>query len=306
MRIVFHLGMHKTGTSWLQAVFFSGHPDIFLVADHRQPWKDPLLRDLIVTPETHFDPDRCRVDFDQSRSTKLRAAQQSHKLLMISAERLSGHPYSGGHDRVQILWRIKRAFPEAEILLVIRNQIDAIRSVYKQMVAGGCTIPLTKLLQQRYWKTCGFDPSYWDYYEYLNIARRIFGQKAVKVLCYEFMKNNVSQFMDRLCSHYDLRSYYPRDTSKLVNPSLPDGSIEILRLGNYFRETEFNNNPLVKINIIYSVLVTMVPEILQIFSNDTLPHALALPQSLIERYTHNNQRLAEIVDFPLDTYGYPM
>ena len=56
---------------------------------------------------------------------------------MVSFPRLSGHPYSGGYDSRMIADRVAEVFPEARILIVIREQRSMIVSTYKQYVNAG-------------------------------------------------------------------------------------------------------------------------------------------------------------------------
>ena len=56
---------------------------------------------------------------------------------VLSAERLSGNPHSGGYDSVQIAERLATAFPEGRVLIVIREQTEMLVSAYKQYVKVG-------------------------------------------------------------------------------------------------------------------------------------------------------------------------
>jgi len=49
MNLAFHIGCHKTGTTWLQQTYFNHHPDIQLLADPSKPWDNPFLRYLVAT-----------------------------------------------------------------------------------------------------------------------------------------------------------------------------------------------------------------------------------------------------------------
>jgi len=47
---------------------------------------------------------------------------------VLSAERLSGNPDSGGYDSVHVAEYLAATFPEARVLIVIREQADMLVS----------------------------------------------------------------------------------------------------------------------------------------------------------------------------------
>ena len=51
----------------------------------------------------------------------LAAATAEGRTLVLSHERLSGYPSSGGYDRALIAERLNASFPEAKILIVLAN-----------------------------------------------------------------------------------------------------------------------------------------------------------------------------------------
>ena len=52
------------------------------------------------------------------------------KVPVISHERLSGYPHSGGHDSKEIAHRLAAVFPNAKVVIVIREQKSMILSNY--------------------------------------------------------------------------------------------------------------------------------------------------------------------------------
>jgi hypothetical protein len=45
--ILFHVGFHKTASTWLQAGFFTEHPDLGLLNNYTAPWDDPITASLV-------------------------------------------------------------------------------------------------------------------------------------------------------------------------------------------------------------------------------------------------------------------
>ena len=96
-RIFFYIGHHKTATTWLQDGYFSQHPEINIVSDYKNPRGNHFLRYLIGSAERVFNEQKC-IDLFISRcsSDSLLSPSEPNQISMITSERLSEHPYSGG------------------------------------------------------------------------------------------------------------------------------------------------------------------------------------------------------------------
>jgi len=304
MRLLFHLGLHKTGSSWLQTVYFQNHPDIIVLNDFHKPWNDPFLKYLVKTPETHFDASTCRHEFDLLYQKAGASGGNENALYTVSAERLSGHPFSGAYDRAQILRRINEVFPESRVLLVIRSQPEAITSVFRQIVAEGSTARIEELFKQDSWKSCGFSLSYWDYYEYVDMAQKLFGKNGVEVFCYEHLRSDIDDFLHKLSKSLGISRYKPAEPEEIVNPGLPDMSINTIRRLNHIRQSELNPRPLLKLNIVYRWLYWITVRS-GVPGNSRKPLLSEdLRRQIIEHYTENNRLLQSLVGHDLERYGY--
>ena len=112
-KIVIHVGLHKTGTSFLQAEIF------------------PKIKNVNYIGMLRY-------------GSKI----YEDKLNIISDEELSVNPhlppchgnYFDSGQRNVIAERLQSIFPNAKIILGIRNKDTWLRSVYSQYVKGGGTI----------------------------------------------------------------------------------------------------------------------------------------------------------------------
>jgi hypothetical protein len=61
---------------------------------------------------------------------------------MVSSERLSGNPHSGGYDSAVLAERLHQVFPGARVLVMIREQRSMILSSWAQYVrvGGACLL----------------------------------------------------------------------------------------------------------------------------------------------------------------------
>lgn len=114
-RVIIHVGMPKTGSTWLQSHIFPQ------VTSHNIIYKQ-YFRDLMY-------------ELDPAKDT------------LISYENYAGFPHKVDthtlngwcETRKKALQNLANLFPQAEIILVIRDHIDLLNSLYNQYIkVGGC------------------------------------------------------------------------------------------------------------------------------------------------------------------------
>lgn len=246
MKVLFHIGYHKTGTSWLQQVYFSAHPFMGLTCNPREPWNCPFLKLLITVPDPKFNALYCRNillrKLDNVRKDKKK------QVAVVSSERLSGHPYSGGYDRFRIAERIHACCEDALILCVVRNQTEIISSVYKQLIQEGYPGSLDDLLKSSHWRTTGFDLSFYEYDLLTEKYDALFGHDRNCILPYELMRIDLEAFCKRICDFLEIPETHGPFSEMTKNRSLPNRGLSILRLLNRFHRSEFNPFPSVSLN----------------------------------------------------------
>ena len=103
MTVMLHVGLAKTGTSWLQQNVF--------------PKMD--------------------VDFFHTGHYECITCTKNKKPMVVSFEGLSGTTYN--NDRYVLAYRLHQLFPYAKVLVTVRDKEGYIRSLYSQYVRGGGT-----------------------------------------------------------------------------------------------------------------------------------------------------------------------
>ena len=190
-----HVGYHKTGTNWLQEELF-GNPRTGYRWLGKQPLTHPV-HTLVRARPFDFDAAAVRAEFEPM----LRDAEGAGLLPVVSFPRLSGHPYSGGYDSRMIADRVAEVFPEARILIVIREQRSMIVSTYKQYVNAGGEARLEHFLQpakQREWRVPGFDYRHFAYDRLIGHYSSLFGGDNVLVLPYEQFVRDARGFVEAI------------------------------------------------------------------------------------------------------------
>lgn len=301
MNLVFHIGYHKTGTSWLQQVYFPAHPGIHSICDSRKPWDDEFLQALIGASDRKFNAAKCQ-DLLLNRVNDIQV-EQDKSVILVSAERLSGHPFSGGHDSLRIAERIYACAPEARIFCVVRNQLDMISSIYKQLIAEGLPGRLDDLLHAQHWKGVGFDVGFYEYDLMVEKYHSVFGVEHCRIIPYEFMCSDLTGYLKCLCEFFRIAEMMQPKTEDIVNKSLPSRGLDAFRRLNYFRRSELNPFPMFTLN---NQLYTSLTRVLG-FVYGALPGRRSFlndqQQAWIkEYYRASNSRLNTMLGFDV---GYP-
>jgi hypothetical protein len=191
MRPLLHIGYHKTGTTWLQKrVFNNTEAGFFRI-------KGPgTLPYFVVANPFDFKPGRIRKKVEP----EMRKAQARNLVPVLSWERLSGMPHSGGYDSKTIADRLAATFPNARVLIVIREQTSMLLSVYKQYVRDGGAATF-----RQYVTTPPGPPQMpsfrFDFYEYhrlIGYYQDLFGATNVLVLPYELLRTQPDTFLERI------------------------------------------------------------------------------------------------------------
>lgn len=236
MKFVFHIGHHKTGTTWLQKGLYAQHPDIHLLNNPNAPWDSKLLQQLIGASERSFDISVARLALNQS-------IYLQKKVQLVSAERLSGHPLSGGYDSYIIAQRIKKICPQAKIVICVRHQFSMLRSIYIQMLKEGFIGGFNDFVSSSSWKRPFFRQDYLEYHHLVNCYIELFGKENVLVKLYEDLSESPQDWLIELCKFMGLEYIRPDNLDKKTNQSSANAVTELLHK-NYTRKSEYNLHPL--------------------------------------------------------------
>jgi len=203
--MLIHIGYHKTGTTWLQNRFFPSHPEFAPAINSARVWRSLIEPNALV-----FDPDECRTILTGGDSADT-------KVDVISAERLSGNPHSGGYDSRQTADRLLQIFPNAKVLIVLREQAGMLNSLYRQYVRMGGMCPLADYLSPiRDGRMPLFRYEHLQYHRLVHHYQQLFDKENVCILPYELLRHDPELFAARIC------------TFAGVNPLAPDPAPQVI------------------------------------------------------------------------------
>ncbi len=199
-----HIGYHKTATTWLQRrVFDPGRLGFFPVSENGDdsmafgweflcgPGERPDWGGRLASP-FDFDAGAVRAKFD-----RLVAGRDG--LPVISHEDLCGHMLIGGMTSREIAERLHAVFPEARILVTIREQTGLIHSSYGHFLRAGGICGLRRYLTTfNEYQTPMFDPEHLRYHRLTAFYQGLFGAERVKVMAYEAFAADPRAFLAEL------------------------------------------------------------------------------------------------------------
>ena len=235
-QLVFHIGHHKTGSTWLQQNYFNELEEFNLLNDYIKPWDDSLCQAVIL-------------DKDATSAKKIiNQRSESKKINVLSAERLSGHPISGGYDMSAIANCLFELSPTAKIIVVTRNPSDFIMSTYKQMIREGYRGTLKEYLNLNKWKTAGPTLDYFIQEKICKTYRNLFGNENVLILDFETFSKDKSTFIKTINSFLGIDVQLKNEIlGQKVAQAYPDNRTRALRFLNRYRKTEFNQFPTISL-----------------------------------------------------------
>lgn len=233
--ILIHAGYHKTGTTFLQQNLF---------ADQKAGYCSPVdrneLRNMIIrTNPFIFDPAAVR----KKCMPSVTEAIQKGTVPVLSHEQFTGQPAGSGYgirrrqreiSRKEVANRLQACFPEAKVFIVIREQKEMIKSIYKYFVSGWhgkLSASIDQFLDQKMLED-GYGPlfhlDYLLFHHVIEHYQSLFGRDSVLILPYEWLRDQPIEFVNRINSFTGNNSSVSIENKK-VNQSNPASLCSVQR-----------------------------------------------------------------------------
>lgn len=218
--VTFHIGFMKTATTWLQKTYFPSIQGVtYLGRDHVNNF---FLKD----DELSYNPDVLKGYYQKEYPSGTR--------LILSSERILGSlnmGYRNGSFLKCNVDRIANVFPDARIILFIRNQENLISSSYIQYVRNGGNFPVHRYLFAN--ENSLFCFQYLEFHKTIEYLKRKF--KSVYVFVYEDFENNPWEFIQKFGKQLNFETHISKEQlHKRQNQSMRNGFLYLYRLLNFF------------------------------------------------------------------------
>ncbi|HYW34937.1 MAG TPA: sulfotransferase domain-containing protein [Balneolaceae bacterium] len=299
--MLIHIGYVKTASTFLQKRLFIEEVGFKKVGKH------VTLRDYLVKPQMiHYE----KAKIEEYLKSELNKAGNKNLAPVMTFERLSGNPISGGYDQVIICNRLKELFPEAKILIVFREQSDLLVSSYKQVVQEGFSGSIKQYIYppKNGAKIPQFNLKFLEYSHLIKLYQNKFGNNNTLALQFELMKENPARFFS-LIFKFCQRSPLKIDTERKINKSIRPLQVLLKSFANaFFTRDQTNPNPIIS-NTRYSdriiyYLVKLIPEFVDADINNK--YKKIARGSINNGIRKDNSLLERNLKIDLQNFGYEL
>lgn len=186
-KIVLHVGMHKTGTTFLQWNVFHYIDANYLWHVFYKSW----LKDFFTVKK--------EIDYENVKQ-KFQRILRSDKLNIISEENIYTYQFSKFDDRFLRLERIKKIFPEAKIIFGTRKKEENLISWYVEYVADGGVLDYNGFLEKH------LNADKLDYEPYIKKLNELYEKENVFVYSMEELRKDQDYLIKRICKFINVET----------------------------------------------------------------------------------------------------
>jgi hypothetical protein len=230
MSMLIHVGYPKSASTWLQNVVFSDESSGFFA-----PWGLPsgdATEQFVIANAFKFSAEKA----DQAFLPGRQEAERRNLVPVISQETLIGSQIRGCYWGKEVADRMAATFPNAKILIVIREQKAMILSSYREHIKMGETTPLDRFIGA-YDRKPGFGPpcqlDYLEYDQTISYYHQLFGADNVLVLPFELLKYNLQDFGQKVLHFVGLNTQF-NFAKSAENVGCKGATLELRRQLNFF------------------------------------------------------------------------
>lgn len=233
-RTIIHIGMPRTASTFLQNEFFPHVSDFEFYGVKRTQYSD-VFQKILYQDDSYFN--------EEEIAAELKPINEKNAIL--SNELFVGQSlYLHSTNRSRTAHRLKQFFPDAEIVLVLRNQVSLLESLYSIGIYSGMTVYPEDFIRFSDKPSILEDPLYSTFaeaetteaYYFSNLVelyRSLFSN--IHVLLFEDFKSGPAPFAERLSQMLNLDTSPIKNPEKRVNKSLSARQIKLIRRLNLYK-----------------------------------------------------------------------
>ena len=295
-KFFFHIGIHKTATSFLQLKVFPLVTD-FVYCDRNS---HPEFKSYILYADDF--------EFNSKKAYELffKRLESRPANYLYSDEELYCSPWDGAKDRKRIFDRLTSTFTNIHFVIVIRNQEELLNSLYQEYIKTGGTAK-AKIFLQSNAHPLVMNENYFNYFNYINYMINAVGSENISIFLYEnFIKNKfffVKSILDIFQSNFD-HINEKIDYATKINISIVPILLPFIRFRNYFVSSP--KNPYLFLPMIFYKIFSKVDVFLsRIFSSKKkqfIPKILST--GFLQNCIQSNRELEKLVNIDLKQEGY--
>jgi hypothetical protein len=308
METYIHIGYPKNASTALQTDFFPklegslylgcryGEESSFVSHDIQE-----ALTSIAMSDSINFSYTDTKMKI---KSGILKAKEDGVNKIIISWEAFTNNVA----DRGLVAERLNKIFPDAKILIIIRNQNDSLRSMYSFLVQQlGKNINLSYgrpsvetfekwILEQEAFPFRSYFSTL-KYYELIKEYWRLFGKQQVAILLFEELANSPNSFFEKILSFLNIKSVAPQVSKRNESPT--KNQIIYYKFKARFPNFQFSRfSPKFLVNFGKRLLLSSSG----VRAEEELP--LEIQERLMGLYKDGNRKLQEELKIDLAKFGY--
>ncbi|MEW6664747.1 MAG: hypothetical protein AB1512_05940 [Thermodesulfobacteriota bacterium] len=274
----YHIGFHKTGTTFLQVEVFGRHPGILV---RKTP--EYFLDDVLLTKGPGY-------------YKALFQGDQKGAKIVETSEGLSGDMFGLGRYR-RIAAGIKEVDPDAKVIVFLRNQPAMIESLYKQYIKERGVLPFNGFIASEIGDKVLEKVRY---IEQVRFYKELFG-KNLWVFLYEEMARDMKGFFSRFYEIIGIEPFAPEMKKHNRGATVLTGVL--------YRRLNMlcHSNPSVNCHR------RKLRHVLDFLDHNLIKHVdkrkymnEPMRRELAARFSESNRDLGKLIERDLSKYGYPV
>ncbi len=300
-----HVGYRKTATTWLQDVFLD-NPDLGFASPWGAPSKEALER-FVYPNDLDFSSEAVQKAFQAG----LEETASKGLIPVLSQEGLIGSHLSDGFQDgrgQQIAERIHSVFPQAKILITIREQASIILSEYRHYIKLGGTATISQFMGIEKNENSG--PIYrlenFEYHLPIKHYQELFGAENVLVIPFELLKQDKKLFGRKLLDFFGIENE-PNYTQKAKNIGIFGVRLIVQRRFNMIIKRSKGETFIPKLP--WLLACKIAADIGQLFPrniNKSIEDSIkqTVDEHIGDLYRQSNQKTSELIGENLKELGY--
>ena len=286
MKNLFHIGYHKTATTWFQKKFY------------------PLLKNY-----NQVDRSKIRDFFYENKYQDF----SSKKNQIFCDEELSGNIHNGAYLGLlseNIATKISK-FENPKVIIFIRNQYDIIVSSYLQYIKEGGNYSFSRYIEHKEFERSNrsslFSFKHFDYKNLIHKYQSLIGKENVYIYLFEDFITDQELFISSFIKDHNLEIDLNKVDFKKNNNSYSYVSLFFARIINSFSRK----------NVLYKYYIIHLPFVYE-YAREILRRIKIFPvrsrsflndefrQIINKKYSDSNKSIAKEYNLDLDKYNYPL
>lgn len=305
LQFTIHIGMPKTASTFLQEEVFPNLNLIYLNEYYyfkELKWNQIVYESIrnIVEKQNYLLQDEQVKQF-QEEMVQIANERQCNKFI-FSSEELVGFYAQNFNNSLNVLENIRQYFGKnIKIILVIREQVSFLESLYRQSIKMGHWINIETFLNyqngnfyaHKFEYKLNLDVENFDWFKMIEYYTKELKKNNLLFLPYEMLKNEKKEFIDSIVEFLNIEKVNI-EKNRVVNKSYTYFALFMMRFFNRF----LNNGR----NPIFFIIQTPLNIVLRYYKNETSPSKTLLFWRKINSYLYLSymMRIFNIIVFKKD------